>query len=124
MDERVCARRFSRSRRCVARSTFSESEVERASVLARVEGCAVEGAWVRPDSRLAVERISARSCFLCARETVRNSLPRSSYTPWRLGWVGAGGGGPTVCPPGTWATTVHPDPESIVGVQSARFVPP
>lgn len=68
MDERVCARRFSSSSRCVARSTFSEREVERASVLAKVEGCAVVGAWVSPESRLALERISARSCFLYVKK--------------------------------------------------------
>lgn len=42
--------------------------MESASVLAKVEGCAVVGAWVSPESRLAVERISARSCFLYVRK--------------------------------------------------------
>lgn len=44
---------------------LSAREAERAVVeVVRLE-CAVEGAWVRAARRDWVERISARSCFLC-----------------------------------------------------------
>lgn len=114
MDERVCASRCSSSRRCVARSMFSESEVLRASVLARVEGWAVVGAWVRPERRVVVERMSARSCFL---ERERVSMGRqAAIGEAALRLVrGRGWGRRTVYLPGTGAATGRPGLELLAG---------
>lgn len=53
-----------------------------ASVLAVREGCAVEGPWVRPERREDVERISARSCFLCNDGDSQNAAVLGS--PWEI----------------------------------------
>lgn len=119
VDERVCARRCSSSRRCLARSMFSESEVVRASVLASVEGCAVLGAWVRPERSVAVERMSARSCFL-GEERIRMLNVESSFGEAALGLLkeSGGKGRHTVYLPGNEAATDRPGLECFVGVIS------